>query len=60
MARVKFDSPNERPQRFRLLYRQTDAGNLDVLAIGARDEHAIYRTAADRLSTRHTPEPNDQ
>ena len=53
LARVKFDTADQRPQRFRLLYRQTGPTTLDVLAIGARDEHAIYRTAADRLGTRH-------
>lgn len=35
----------------RLLYRQIDSTTLDVLAIGAREGHAIYRTAADRLAT---------
>jgi hypothetical protein len=50
LARVKFDTPRQRPQRFRLLYREIDSTTLDVLAIGAREEHAIYRTAADRLA----------
>lgn len=51
VARVKFDTPGQRPQRFRLLYRQTDPATRDVLAIGVRDEHGIYRTAVARLST---------
>lgn len=51
LARVKFDTPGQRPQRFRLLYREIDPTTLDVLAIGAREEHAIYRTAANRLAT---------
>lgn len=59
LARVKFDTPGQRPQRFRLLYRQTDPTTLDVLAIGARDEHAIYRTAVNRLGPGHQPNPND-
>ncbi len=49
LARVKFDTPDQRPQRFRLLYRQVNPTTLDVLAIGARDQHAIYRTAANRI-----------
>lgn len=57
LARVKFDVPNQRPQRFRLLYRETGSAVLDVLAIGARDEHAIYRSAIERLSPRDRPEP---
>jgi len=49
LARVKFDTPDQRPQRFRLLYRQVNLATLDVLAIGLRDQHAIYRTAANRI-----------
>lgn len=51
LARVKFDSPGERPQRLRLIYRPVGATTLDVVAIGPRDQHAIYRTAAGRLAT---------
>lgn len=50
LARVKFDTPSQRSQRFRLLYREINSTTLDVLAIGAREEHAIYRTVADRLA----------
>ncbi|MGH8997023.1 MAG: type II toxin-antitoxin system RelE family toxin [Acidimicrobiales bacterium] len=57
LARVKFDSPTRRPQRFRLIYRPIDATTLDVLAIGLRDQHAIYRTAADRLAPEPPPQP---
>jgi hypothetical protein len=49
LARVKFDLPGRRPQRFRLLYRQPDDSTRDIVAIGSRDEHAIYRAAARRL-----------
>jgi hypothetical protein len=56
LARVKFDIPDQRPQRFRLLYRQTDSGTLDVLAIGVRDEHGIYRAAVARLNTPPRPD----
>lgn len=48
LARVKFDIPSRRPQRFRLIYRQVDEGTRHVLAIGLRDEHAIYRRAVQR------------
>ena len=40
----------ERPQRFRLIYRQLDDVTLEIVAIGPRDEHAIYRAAAQRLT----------
>lgn len=50
LARVKFDLPDERPQRFRVVYRQVDATTRDVVAIGRRDEHAIYQAAAKRLA----------
>jgi hypothetical protein len=49
-ARVKFDVPGQRPQRFRLIYRQLDDITLEIVAIGPRDEHAIYRAAAQRLT----------
>ena len=49
LARVKFDAPNQRPQRFRLIYRQIDETTRHVVAIGFRDEHAIYRTAVRRV-----------
>ena len=49
LARVKFDHSQRRPQRFRLLYRQLSDGALEIIAIGPRDDHAIYRAAAQRL-----------
>lgn len=49
LARVKFDLPDRRPQRFRLLYRDLDRHTKEIVAIGSRDEHAIYRTAVRRL-----------
>ena len=50
LARVKFDVAGQRPQRFRLVYRQVDERTRDVLAIGLREEHAIYRLAARRIA----------
>ena len=49
IARVKFDIPGQRPQRFRLLYRQLDDTTREVIAVGPREQHAIYRIAARRL-----------
>lgn len=50
LARVKFDVAGQRPQRFRLVYGQVDERTRDVLAIGPREEHAIYRLAARRIA----------
>lgn len=50
LARVKFDHPDQRPQRFRLVYQQVDDARRDVIAIGRRDDHPIYRAAANRLA----------
>src|SRR5205085_9764717 len=52
LARVKFDVPGGGPPRFRLLYADIDAATRGVLAIGVRDEHAIYRTAVERIAAR--------
>ncbi len=50
-ARVKFDLPDQRPPRFRLLYRTIDSTTRDVLAVGPRDQHAIYQAAVRRLAS---------
>lgn len=50
LARVKFDLPDQRPRRFRVVYRQVDDATREVIAIGRRDDHAIYRAAAKRLA----------
>ncbi len=52
LARVKFDVPGSGAQRFRLLYADVDAATRAILAIGVRDEHAIYRTAVQRIAAR--------
>lgn len=51
IARVKFDIAEQRPQRFRLLYRQLDDTTREVIAVGAREQHAIYRLAVSRLTS---------
>ena len=50
VVKVKFDIAGQRPQRFRLVYRQVDHKTRDVLAIGLRGEHAIYRLATRRIA----------
>ncbi|MGH9063834.1 MAG: hypothetical protein ACRDZQ_06290 [Acidimicrobiales bacterium] len=50
LARVKFDAPGWRPPRFRLIYRQVDVTTREILAIGPRDQHTIYRIAVLRLA----------
>ena len=57
LASVKFDTPDSPTRRFRLVYRQTDAETCAVLAIGVRDEHAIYRLAVERIRATDEPEP---
>ena len=52
LARVKFDAPGNGTQRFRLIYADMDTSTRGVLAIGVRDEHAIYRLAIQRITTR--------
>lgn len=59
LARVKFDLPGRRPQRFRIVYREI-AEVRDVLAIGLRDEHAIYRAAVRRLQGQTPDERPEQ
>jgi hypothetical protein len=52
LARVKFDVPGTGTQRFRLPYADIQAGVRAVLAVGVRDEHAIYRMAVERIAAR--------
>jgi hypothetical protein len=46
-----FDVPGSPTRRFRLINGDIDAETRGVLAIGVRDEHAIYRLAAERMQT---------
>lgn len=50
LVRVKFDVPGTSAQRFRLLYTDLQGGIRAVLAVGVRDEHAIYRKAVARIA----------
>ena len=55
LASVKFDIPDSPTRRFRLVYGDIDAETRGVLAIGVRDDHAIYRLAVDRIRTQEEP-----
>lgn len=53
--RLRFDLPDERPQRFRIVYRllpaDTNADTIEVIAVGPRGGHAAYQTAVSRLTS---------
>lgn len=49
LASVKFDVPDSPTRRFRLVYGEIGSDTRDVVAIGVRDEHAIYRLAVERI-----------
>ncbi len=42
LASVKCDLPDSPTRRFRLVYAEPDASTRGLLAVGVRDEHAIY------------------
>jgi hypothetical protein len=50
LFRVKFDLPGHRPERFRLVYRHVGAELVEILIVGKRDAHAVYRDALARLT----------
>ena len=60
LARVKFDAPGSGIQRFRIVYADIDASTLGVLAIGVRDEYAIYRMAIKRIAAREEDAPSER
>lgn len=49
LASVKFDVADSPTRRFRLVYADIDATTRGILAIGVREEHAIYRLAVQRI-----------
>ena len=53
LARVKFDIGGQRPQRFRLIYRQLDDTTREIIAIGPREEtrHLPLGSQSPRRST---------
>jgi len=58
LASVKFDVQASPTRRFRLVYADIDTNTRGVLAIGVREEHAIYRLAVERMHLREE-ERND-
>jgi mRNA-degrading endonuclease RelE of RelBE toxin-antitoxin system len=60
LARVKFDLAGHRPPRFRLVYRPGPENHiLEIIAIGRREHHAIYRAALRRLPPPRSPIDDD-
>jgi hypothetical protein len=51
LASAKFDTPGSPTRRFRLVYADIDATTRGVIALGVREEHAIYRLAVQRFNT---------
>ncbi len=60
LASVKFDIPGSPTRRFRPVYGEIDAETRGVLAIGPRDEHAIYRLAVQRMQGGKEPTAADE
>lgn len=50
LASAKFDIPGSPTRRFRVVYADIDAATRGVIAIGPREEHAIYRLAVQRFN----------
>ena len=48
LRRLRFDLAESRPLRYRVVYRLFD-GTVQVIAIGERRDHVIYREAVGRL-----------
>ena len=48
LRRLRFDLPETRPLRYRVVYQLID-DTLQVIAIGERRDHVIYREAVGRL-----------
>lgn len=49
LYRLKFDIDDQRPQRYRLVYRIEPSTNTVVIVIiGLRAQHAVYRDTAER------------
>jgi hypothetical protein len=56
LSRLRFDLPDQRPLRFRIVYRLINNDTvIEVLAIGERSDHVVYRDTLARLE-----EPGEQ
>lgn len=60
LATVRFDIPGSPIHRFRLVSGEINAETRGVLAIGPRDEHAIYRLAVQRIQGGREPTAADE
>jgi mRNA-degrading endonuclease RelE of RelBE toxin-antitoxin system len=50
LSRLRFDLPGRRPLRFRVVYRLIDNSTVvEILAIGERADHVVYRDTLARL-----------
>lgn len=50
--RLRFDIPGQRPERYRVVYRLRPVdrpGTVEVVSVGPRGGHAVYREAVRRL-----------
>jgi len=46
--RIRFDLPDQWPQRFRLIYDKPTQDTIRVIAVGERLGRAVYREASER------------
>jgi len=51
--RLRFDLPGQRPERYRIVYRlrptEDNPDTVEVISVGPRGGHAVYRQAVGRL-----------
>jgi len=47
--RLSFDVPEQRVQRFRLIYDRPDDSTIRIVGLGEREGSAVYRALAQRL-----------
>jgi hypothetical protein len=62
LYRLRFDVPETRPPRFRIVYRLTSAEEsttVEVVALGLRADHAVYREAVARTVPAPSPPSED-
>jgi hypothetical protein len=51
LSRLRFDLPGQHPLRFRIVYRMIENDTvIEVLAIGERADHIVYRDTLARLA----------
>lgn len=58
--RLRFDAPDQRPQRYRIVYRLTgEATRVEIIATRLRADHEICRQAAARTVPAPSPPSED-